>query len=130
MRSSPAMLSQCTGVSAGELSGVGLVTSVERLWVLQATERRPGNRSAMFLSLGLPRETTVPKSSFLATSSYTVCERQIVSGSAKVCSRDGDIHPITKHISVFLYDVAEMDADADVNLLGFLVLGVTRPQLR
>ena len=55
---------------------------------------------------------------------------QIVSGSAKRLQPRGDVHPIAKHIAISLDDVARVNADADMNLLGFVFLGVVRPQLR
>ena len=55
---------------------------------------------------------------------------QIVSGSAKALQPGGDVHAIAKHITIVLDDVAQMDADADVNLLGFLFLSVMGTKLR
>ncbi len=55
---------------------------------------------------------------------------QIVSGSARRLQPRGDVHPITEHIAILLHDVTQMNANAHVNLFGFLLLGVVRPQLR
>ena len=41
----------------------------------------------------------------------------------------GDIHPIAKYIAILLDDVAQMDADADMNLFGFLFLRIVGPEL-
>ena len=50
-------------------------------------------------------------------------------GLGEVLQPGGDVDPIAKHIAVFLHNVTEMNTNADVNLLGFLLLGVVRPQL-
>jgi hypothetical protein len=41
----------------------------------------------------------------------------------------GNIHPITKHIAIPLHDIAQMDADTDVNLLGYLFAGIVSTKL-
>ena len=41
----------------------------------------------------------------------------------------GDVHPIAKHIAILLDDVAQVDANADVNLFRALFLGVVGAEL-
>ena len=42
----------------------------------------------------------------------------------------GDVHPVAEDIPLFLHDVPEMDADADMNLFDRFVLGIVGTQLR
>jgi hypothetical protein len=41
----------------------------------------------------------------------------------------GNVHPVAKYVTVALYDVARVDANADMNLLGFVLLGVVGTEL-
>ena len=83
----------------------------------------------MFLSCGRPNDTTVPKSSFLATSSIDLLRDADRVGLSKGLQTRGDIDPVAEHIPILLHDVALMNADADVNLLGLVLLGVVGAEL-
>ena len=48
----------------------------------------------------------------------------MVSGSASPLQPRGNVHPIAKHVTLPLDDVTRVDADADMDLLGFLFLRV------
>jgi hypothetical protein len=41
----------------------------------------------------------------------------------------GNVHSIAQHIAILLHHIAQMDADADVDLLGFLFLCIVRSEL-